>query len=290
MSYLLSADIRIPLSTPSLKAINCKRKVIHDHVYPTFTRKTFLNLQPRFIQPASANIYHHCMTTLKEQYSRNNVAAIKKGAVKLMVILSDKLFTEHQDQKIRVWKINIDENHRLARLPIQSDRAYNLLIPSISALALSKDGNLLCPVSWDRTLKIWRTSDFKCLESVANAHDDAINAVEASTDGSVITGSADRKIKVWRKNPGEKTHSLADTLDKHNSGINALAISVDGSVLFSGASDRSIVVWEKDGDSMRVVGAHRGHTKAILCVAVAVWTVTSRCGRFAFLTCRTCLN
>uniref|UniRef100_A0A7N0U9Z9 Uncharacterized protein n=1 Tax=Kalanchoe fedtschenkoi TaxID=63787 RepID=A0A7N0U9Z9_KALFE len=86
------------------------------------TEKTFLNRQPRFIQPASANIHHHCMETLNghspyvsslalsgklrycgssdreirswqcndfsyshtEQYSRDNVAAIKKGAVKPM--------------------------------------------------------------------------------------------------------------------------------------------------------------------------------------------------------------
>uniref|UniRef100_A0A7N0VM16 Uncharacterized protein n=1 Tax=Kalanchoe fedtschenkoi TaxID=63787 RepID=A0A7N0VM16_KALFE len=300
---------------------------------------TSLNMQPQFFQPASANIYHSCMTTLKghssyvsslslsgkllysgssdreirswkcddssyshtELYVSDNVVAIgKKGAVKAMVILSDnKLFSAHQDHKIRVWRIGNDENHhgkyqRLAKLPILSDRAYNLMIPSshvqirrhkrstwvhhvdtVSALALSKDGNLLYSVSWDRTLKIWRTSDFKCLESVANAHEDAINAVETSTDGSVITGSADRKIKVWRKNPGEKTHSLVETLEKHNSGINALAISVDGSVLFSGASDRSIVVWEKDGDSMTVVGALRGHTKAILCLAVVSELVCS---------------
>uniref|UniRef100_A0A7N0U3Y8 Uncharacterized protein n=1 Tax=Kalanchoe fedtschenkoi TaxID=63787 RepID=A0A7N0U3Y8_KALFE len=294
-------------------------------------------VHPEGLQPVSANIYHHCMTTLKghssyvsslalagnllfsgssdkqirswkcdglsfshdEQYISDNVVANGKGAVKAMVILSDKLFTAHQDHKIRVWKIDSDENHngkyqRLAKLPTLSDRAYNLLIPSshvqirrhkkstwvhhvdtVSALALSKDGNILYSVSWDRSLKVWRTSDFKCLESVANAHDDAINAVESSSDGSVITGSADRKIKVWRKHPGEKKHSLVGTLEKHNSGINALATSIDGSVLFSGASDRSIVVWEKDGDNMTVVGALRGHTKAILCLAVVAELVCS---------------
>ncbi|KAL9681209.1 hypothetical protein QQ045_012990 [Rhodiola kirilowii] len=296
-----------------------------------------LNVQPQYFQPA--NIDHHCITTLKghtsyvsslalagkllhsgssdgeirswkcenlnyshdDQFTNDNMVATGKGAVKAMVILSDKLFTAHQDHKIRVWKIVSDKNHhgkyqRLAKLPILSDRAYSILIPSshvqirrhkkstwvhhidtVSALALSKDGSLLYSVSWDRTLKIWRTSDFKCLESVGNAHDDAINAVESSSDGSVITGSADRKIKVWRKNQGEKKHSLVDTLEKHNSGINALAISSDGSVLFSGSSDRSIVIWEKDGDSdsMTVIGALKGHTKAILCLSVVSELVCS---------------
>lgn len=123
---------------------------------------------------------------------------------------------------------------------------------------------------------MWSTSHFKCLESVQNAHDDAINAIVLSTDGFVYTGSADKKIKVWKKKEGEKRHSLIDTLEKHKSAVNALAISTDGSVLYSGACDRSIIVWEKNGGggdgggcgNMVVVGALRGHTKAILCLAV----------------------
>ncbi|KAL0368273.1 UNVERIFIED_CONTAM: protein JINGUBANG [Sesamum calycinum] len=133
-------------------------------------------------------------------------------------------------------------------------------VDAVSALALTRDGSLLYSVSWDRTLKVWRTSDFKCLESVQNAHDDAINAVVLSDDGLVYTGSADKTIKVWRKPDGEKKHSLVSTLEKHKSAVNALALSSDGSVLYSGACDRSIIVWEKDGSAahMAVAGALRG--------------------------------
>ncbi|KAJ9677636.1 hypothetical protein PVL29_022558 [Vitis rotundifolia] len=223
----------------------------------------------------------------------NNVVAVGKGAVKSIVVLGDKLFSGHQDHKIRVWKINDHEPHlqkctRVATLPTLGDRAIKLLTPNnhvqirrhkkctwvhhvdtVSALALSKDNSLLYSVSWDRSLKIWRTTDFKCLESVGNAHDDAINALALSHDGYIYTGSADKTIKVWRKAPEDKKHSQVATLEKHNSGINALALSTDGSVLYSGASDRSIVVWEKDySGNMVVVGALRGHSKSILCLAV----------------------
>ncbi|KAK6924896.1 WD40 repeat [Dillenia turbinata] len=223
----------------------------------------------------------------------DNIVAIGKGAVKSLVVLADKLFSAHQDHKIRVWRINNHENFQqkcihLATLPTLGDRALKLLTPNsqvqvrrhkkctwvhhvdtVSALALSQDQSLLYSASWDRSFKIWQTSDLRCLESVGNAHDDAINALVLSDDGYVYTGSADKKIKVWRKIPGEKKHSLVSTLEKHNSGINALALSNDGLVLYSGACDRSIVVWEKDdvGDMM-VVGALSGHAKAILCLAV----------------------
>ncbi|PRQ41238.1 putative transcription factor WD40-like family [Rosa chinensis] len=222
--------------------------------------------------------------------------ATTNSTVKSLVIVGDKIFSAHQDHKIRVWQVNTTNEQKfkckcIATLPTLKDRFPRLFFPNsyvqvrrhkkltwvhhadaISALAVSKDESLLYSASWDRTFKIWRTSDFKCLESVSNAHEDAINAIVVSNDGFVYTGSADKKIKVWKKLIGEKHHTLVESLEKHKSAVNALAFSSDGSVLYSGACDRSILVWERDnggGGGMVVVGALRGHTKAILCLAVA---------------------
>lgn len=233
--------------------------------------------------------------------------AYGESAVKSMVVCGDKLFTGHQDHKICVWKIGYDDvngrkmiiSTRMATLPTLNDRLSKLFlaknyvkvrrhkqstwvnhVDAVAALAVSHDGSLLYSASWDRTFKVWRTSDFKCLESVWNAHDDAINAIVVSHDGYVYTGSADRKIKVWKKPAGEKKHMLVDTLEKHKSAVNALALSTDGSVLYSGACDRSIIVWEKgsgddggescgDRPHMVVAGALRGHSMAVLCIVVA---------------------
>lgn len=237
----------------------------------------------------------------------DNLVAVSDSAVKSLAVMGDKLFSAHQDHKIRVW--NNIEHHVgtitqpqklkcIATLPTLSDRISRLFsaknyvevrrhkkstwvhhVDAVSALAVSRDdgGSLLYSASWDRTFKVWRTTDFKCLESVSKAHDDAINAIEVSSDGYVYTGSADKKIKVWKKKKDkfggdEEKHSLVSTLEKHKSAVNALALSSDGSVLYSGACDRSILVWGKDerenSESMVVVGAIRGHTRAILCLAV----------------------
>ncbi|KAF8098621.1 hypothetical protein N665_0262s0009 [Sinapis alba] len=247
------------------------------------------------------------LETLAEAPSNGDVITGERGdggAVKSLVILADKLFTAHQDQKIRVWKINdvVEEEAEasnkkymhLATMPTMSDRLAKCLMPNnqvqirrhkkaswvhhvdaVSGLALSRDGTLLYSVSWDRTLKIWRTTDFKCLESITNAHDDAINAVEVSENGDMYTGSSDRNIKVWRKNLDEeekkkrKKHYLVATLSEHDSGINALALS-SYSLLYSGGSDGSILVWERneEGGNIAVAGVLRGHTESVLCLAV----------------------
>ncbi|KAH1058455.1 Protein JINGUBANG [Glycine soja] len=235
-----------------------------------------------------------------EQPLPNTTIVVNSNApIKSLIVSHDKLFTAHQDHKIRVWKTtdqpgnnNNNPNYYkcVASLPTLHDRFSKLFssenyveirrhkkrtwvhhVDTVSALALSQDGSLLYSASWDRTFKIWRTSDFKCLESVKNAHEDAINSLILSNNGIVYTGSADTKIKMWKKLEGDKKHSLIGTLEKHKSAVNALALNSDGSVLYSGACDRSILVWEGDEDNnnnMVVVGALRGHTKAILCLVV----------------------
>ncbi|KAA8533085.1 hypothetical protein F0562_033382 [Nyssa sinensis] len=249
----------------------------------------------------STTAHHHCTAALKGHSSY----------VFSLVLAGKQLYSGSSDSEILLWSRDLSgsknstDNRKynaIATLPTISDRVTRLFsaknyvqvrrhkkctwvhhVDTISALALSKDGSVLYSVSWDRTFKLWRASDFKCLESVWNAHDDAINALALSNDGFVYTGSADRKIKVWKKNEGEKKHSLVAILEKHKSAVNALALSTDGSVLYSGACDRSIIVWEKDGSGggggdgrhMVVAGALRGHTKAILCLAVVADLVCS---------------
>ncbi|KAF8039973.1 hypothetical protein BT93_B2247 [Corymbia citriodora subsp. variegata] len=240
----------------------------------------------------------------------NVAVAVSTSAVKSVVAHGDRLFTAHQDSKIRVWKIDADGRYRLVTsLPTLADRFARLFlaknyvevrrhkkrtwvhhVDAVSSLALTRDGSVLYSASWDRSLKVWRASDFRCMESVERAHDDAINAVVVSRDGHVYTCSADRKIKVWKKDNHQRKHALVATLERHRSAVNALALSKDGCILYSGACDRSILVWEKVQDEERsegldgsgssggggegerymvVVGALRGHAKAILCLAAA---------------------
>ena len=181
--------------------------------------------------------------------------------------------------------MTISKRHQLvATLPTVNDRLRHFMLPknyvsvrrhkkqlwidhadAVSSLSVS-DG-FICSVSWDKCFKIWRSSDLRCLESV-KAHQDAVNAVAISGSGTIYTGSADCLIKVWAKRSVEKRHALVATLEKHKSAVNALALNSDGSILFSGACDRSILVWEREDSAnhMVVTGALRGHSKAILCL------------------------
>ncbi|KAM6544165.1 hypothetical protein CsatB_008612 [Cannabis sativa] len=226
------------------------------------------------------------------------------GLVKAIVISGNKIFTGHQDGKIRVWKVsppppsisnknNINTLHKRAgTLPTLMDIFKSSVKPSsyvldagrrrrtslwikhsdaISCLSLSDDKALLYSASWDRTLKVWRIDNSKCLESI-NAHDDAVNAVVATVEGLVFTGAADGTVKVWkREQRGKLTkHSLLQKLLVQESAVTALAVNGNGSsIVYCGSSDGLVNFWEREKQSFSHGGVLKGHNLAILCLAAA---------------------
>lgn len=213
------------------------------------------------------------------------------GLVKAIIISGEKIFTGHQDGKIRVWRVspkNPRIHKRIGSLPTLKDFIKSSMNPknyvkvrrkrtvlrikhfdAVSCLSLDQDQGLLYSGSWDKTLKVWRISDSKCLESI-RAHDDAINAVAAGFEGIVFTGSADGTVKVWhRQLLGKGTkHLFLQTLLTQDTAITSLAVNIESAVIYCGSSDGLVNFWERD-KHLSHGGVLRGHKHAILCLATA---------------------
>lgn len=221
------------------------------------------------------------------------------GLVKAIIISGQKIFTGHQDGKIRVWKIspkNPSVHKRAGTLPTLKDIFKSSIKPSnyvevrkhrtalwikhsdaVSCLSLSNDKTYLYSASWDRTIKVWRISDSKCLESIS-AHNDAVNSVVSGSDGLLFSGSADGTVKVWkREQRGKGTkHALVQTLLKQECAVTALAVnnnnntsgSTGGSIVYCGSSDGLVNFWECEKQFAHG-GVLKGHKLAVLCLAAA---------------------
>ncbi|PNX96719.1 transducin/WD40 repeat protein [Trifolium pratense] len=210
------------------------------------------------------------------------------GFVKSITFNGSKVFTAHQDCKIRVWLITSSKQHRLiSSLPTVKDRLRRGIVPknyvnvrrhrkslwiqhndTVSGLVVNHKEKLMYSVSWDKTFKIWDlSSGYRCLESF-NGHDDAINAVVVSDEGAVYTASADGCIKVWKMDDQVKRYMMVSTVGKQKPAVNALALNGNGTVLFSGGSDGTICVWKEKENENDVVLMEtlKGHSGAILCL------------------------
>ena len=186
-----------------------------------------------------------------------------EGSVKALAAAGGRVFSAHQDGRVRVWRVSRRSENAfklVAALPtardylgrifrqasyIQTRRNHKRLwiehADSISCLAVH-DG-LLYSGSWDRTLKVWRTADLKCIESI-RAHDDALNAL-AADGGVVYSASADGRVKAWEK--GKAAHFLQGVLlARDGVSWNALAVAADHRVYAAG-SDGHVVAWDRLG-------------------------------------------
>ncbi|PKI62989.1 hypothetical protein CRG98_016628 [Punica granatum] len=212
------------------------------------------------------------------------------GSVKALVTVGNKVFTAHQDSRIRVWKVSRrSENvfRLIDTLPttkdylgkfmkqsnyVQTRRHHKKLwiehSDSISCLAVHN--GLVYSGSWDKTLKVWRISDLKCLESI-KAHDDAINGLIACK-GIVYSASADGKIKAWGKGKeGKSSHSLKGILEGHKDvSVNSVVVSDDGKWVYGGGSDGFVMGWEGscDFNSWKLVSETKAHQMAVLCMCL----------------------
>ncbi|CAN6977085.1 unnamed protein product [Brassica rapa subsp. trilocularis] len=227
------------------------------------------------------------------------------GSVKALVSVGSKVFTAHQDSRIRVWKVSRRSSENAFRLVdslpttkdylgkfmkqsnyVQTRRNHKRLwiehADSISCLAVH--AGIIYSGSWDKTLKVWRLSDLKCLESI-KAHDDAINGLVAG-EGRVYSASADGKIKIWGKEKRKKAesslsssssswaHVLKATLEGHAEvSVNSVVVSGEGRWVYGGGSDGFVMGWERsekggDFEEWRLGFEMRGHKMAVLCMCV----------------------
>ncbi|XP_066374836.1 protein JINGUBANG-like [Miscanthus floridulus] len=247
------------------------------------------------------------MNVQRAEQSTTTVAATNSPIKSIIATSNGGLVSSHQDGKIRVWhsgRRNGSSGDYLALplravLPTAADCLRTFLFPSnyvevrrhwrrrtwvhhvdaVATLALSPGGAEMYSVSWDRILKAWRLPSLRCVESVAPVHGDAINAVDVSADAHVYTGSADRAWRRHQPGRGEGKLALVATMERHKAAVNALALGADRRVLYSGACDKTVIVWERAGAGESVAATAtatlRGHTGAVLCLAAAEQVVCS---------------
>ncbi|CAA2959308.1 myosin heavy chain kinase B-like [Olea europaea subsp. europaea] len=262
------------------------------------------------LQTPSPSLLHHCIASLHRQEGNIFSIAVSRGLiftgsesclirawrqpdcpergylrasygdVRAILAHGNILFTSHRDNKVRRWNINVAENFQAKKvITLPKRRSSFLIFPKtntqkhkdcISCMAYFHAEGLLYTGSWDKTVKAWRVSDNRSVDSFV-AHDDCVNAIVVNQeDGCVFSCSSDGSVKIWRRVYDQSSHTLTMTLKFQPSPVNALALitSLNSCFLYSGSSDGLINFWEKEKMSSRYNhgGFLQGHRFAVLCL------------------------
>ncbi|XP_022843650.1 protein JINGUBANG-like [Olea europaea var. sylvestris] len=206
----------------------------------------------------------------------------KACMVVALEVSNDRIYASYSDCKIRVWRRTwegVIKHIRLATIPNTGSYVRSYIAGKdkmtrhfgpISSLAINISDDILYSASLDKTVKVWRISDFKCIETI-QAHPEPVNAIVVADDGVLYTASDDATVKVWRRNfcSGSRPHSLAVTLPAKYSPVKTLALTLDGGVLYGGCTDGYIHYWLKGwfSSQLQYGGALPGHTHAVMSLA-----------------------
>jgi len=148
----------------------------------------------------------------------------------------------------------------------------------VTSLAFSPQSRIIASSSWDGTVKLWdfTAGEFGQLSSqplhTLAEHASGVMSAAISRDGqTLVTGSADCTVKVWRLwqlSPAELRAGtqpvLALTLAGHSNLVASVAISPDGRTIASGSRDRTIQLW--DLKTAELLGTLTGHSDRVTCV------------------------
>ncbi|KAJ4748758.1 Transducin/WD40 repeat-like superfamily protein [Rhynchospora pubera] len=160
---------------------------------------------------------------------------------------------------------------------IQSGKLVNTMCAHKGAVinALAMGSGTVFSGSSDGTIKVWKRelhcTKRKVKHSLKRLYFPkvAVNAVmygiEGSSMGLLYAGSSDGLVRCWRKSDNYRP----EVMRYHQRAVSCLALT-SGRLVFSGSTDRTICVWQRDNKTVShtIAMVLKGHSSPVRCLAV----------------------
>lgn len=152
---------------------------------------------------------------------------------------------------IQYFKTNFIANVKKEYQCVSTLQAHNDKINCM----IKMDNGRLVTGSYDKTIKIWNTSQLSC-EGILQGHTDKVFSLAQLSDGRLASGSRDKTIRIW---DGINWTCLA-SLSGHSNAVFKL-LHMSNGYLLSGSADKCLKVW--DVSSMKCINTLQEHEDII---------------------------
>lgn len=159
---------------------------------------------------------------------------------------TDLVATSGSDSTVKVW----DTKTGTMRATLRGSTGHTFL-------ACDMSGHLVVGAGSDKTCRVWDLRSERMIHQLVG-HQHKITCVRLyNSEKSVITGSADRCLKVW--DISRQTYKQTVTL-RHSSTANAVDVVQESMMAATGHTDGGLRFWDlKSGDRMQnLSGMHEG--------------------------------
>ncbi|XP_045446086.1 phospholipase A-2-activating protein [Melitaea cinxia] len=130
---------------------------------------------------------------------------------------------------------------------------------AVCSVTPGHDSGALISSSWDSSARVWNVNTPQMSPIILKGHQAAVWAALELKNATFATASADKSIKLWRKDG-----ALISTLTGHTDCVRGLAVASDETFL-SCANDASIRLWTNKGECLNT---YYGHTNYIYSICM----------------------
>ncbi|KAM9964065.1 hypothetical protein ACTFIW_005714 [Dictyostelium discoideum] len=165
-----------------------------------------------------------------------------RRSIEKMLLNEKYLFTASSDGTIKIWSLPTTTTTTTSKQSSSSSSSYECIgkledhTAEVNDMCIDIENNFLVSCSFDKQIKIYDLSTFKCIKSL-NAHGKSIKSIYMSGK-YLFSSSNDQSIKIWDL---EMCMCVYGMNDAHDAPITSLRMF--GNRLFSASKDGEIKDW-----------------------------------------------